>query len=283
MASAGYLATETTGYNTVYGINYTAKDANGNDWTRKTMLFKTPRNRYPDAVSTIRTYSSDNKTDGADITLAYGTNVKIFAQYKTESQLDSGDVQSTNLIGITVRHDVIGVDGPAAFAPSNQSEAQEAANATELAYGRVYSISGTYGGARVGTRKLFRTKADRYSTGYSDAIGTVRIHSDSDYGHGSTIALGYGGSTTIRSQYKAEGSNDYTNDEWIKVTAPADNSTTISKDDISTGSFDVSNSKPDVDYIFQSVASTVASADGHYLTFEVTVKGVTKTYAIDLS
>lgn len=272
MASAGYLATETTGYNTVYGINYTAKDANNKDWARKTMLFKTPRNRYPDAVSTIKTYSSDNKTDGTDITLAYGTNVKIFAQYQTELQFDSGDKkQITNCTGITVRHDAIGVDGPATFTPSNQSEAQEAANATELAYGQTYSISGTYGGSRVGTRKLFRTKTDRYSTGYSDAIGTVRIRSDSDYGNESTIALGYGGSTTIRSQYKAEGSNAYTNDEWIKVTAPADRYNSGKDDGANTLTISPSSDKT-LDYgQSQTVTATTTKSDGTTVTKSVTI------------
>lgn len=53
MANAGYLATETTGYNQVYGLYYAFKNAAGNDVQAKTMLFKTPKDRY-----------EDGKTDG---------------------------------------------------------------------------------------------------------------------------------------------------------------------------------------------------------------------------
>ena len=338
MASCAYLKSETDGYNTVYGITYTAKGANNADVSKKTMLFKTPKNRYPDAVSTFKTYSNFGVGDGEEITLQYSGNANVFAQYKTEAQFDSGKDQKTNLTGvwihapsrgehrtyskvgnteytsgtiyldygvsatvygqrkmdddsayvsstgITVSHKTIGVDGPTTFTPSGQDEAAELSNATTLSYGQAYSISGTYGGSRVGNRKLFKTPSDRYSNGYSDAIGTVRIHSDSGKGNGETISLDYSGTVTIRSQYKAQGASSYTNDEYIIVKAPSDNSSSISKSDISTGSFNVSSSRPNVDHIFSSsVSSTVVSADGKYLTFKVEVAGVTKTYAIDLT
>lgn len=105
MANAGYLATETTGYNQVYGLYY--KTATGA--SAKTMLFKTPRNRYPDAVGTFKTSSNWAKTsstemgDGDTINLDFGNTCKIFGQYQTESQFDAGRGATTNLSGVTVK------------------------------------------------------------------------------------------------------------------------------------------------------------------------------------
>lgn len=102
MENAGYLATETSGYSTVYGIYYTRKDSNNNDVSDKTMLFKTPKNRYPDAESTIRTYSNWSKGDDEEIVLGYGGSANVYAQYKTESQFDAGS-GNTNKNGVTVK------------------------------------------------------------------------------------------------------------------------------------------------------------------------------------
>ena len=397
MASCPYLKSETSGYNTVYGITYTAKNSQNEDIAGKTMLFKTPKDRYPDAVSTIRTYSNWAKTDGEEVTLGYSGSANVYAQYQTEEQYDAGQNRKTNLSGvivrapskgsfrtyanyggteytsgtikldygtaitvygqrkmdgddsyesadsIQVRHDTIGVSGPSKFTAANPTEAIELATATTLAYGQAYSISGTYGGTRVGTRVLFKTPVDNDATvsgrtyasyggteytsgtinlGYSDNVtvrgqykkndgawtnatgikvtspadndatvtcGTYASYGGTEYTDSGIIELGYSSSVSVRGRYKKNDGN-WTEATGITVKAPASNSTTITKNDISVGSFNAVQNRPTVDYMFTSIYSTISAAEsmaqsyGHgYVTFEVTVKGVTKKYGIEIT
>lgn len=172
MSQAGYLATEKTGYSTVYGIYYTRKDVNNNDISGKTMLFKTPKNRYPDAVSSIQTYSNWAKGDGETIELDYGGSANVFAQYKTEAQFD--DTQNdnhTNKTGVTVK------------APSKPS----ANGATEAVKSNVTYKDG-----------------DTITLGYSDSVkiyGKFKLSLDSDYTNcsGITVKSPADNSTTISS------------------------------------------------------------------------------------
>lgn len=230
MANAGYLATETTGYNQVYGLYYkTATGVNA-----KTMLFKTPRNRYPDAVGTFKTSSNWAKTsstemgDGDTINLDFGNTCKIFGQYQTESQFDAGRGATTNLSGVTVK------------APAKPS----ANGVTAASYNNV---------------------------SYSD---------------GNTISLGYSGSVKVYGRFKLSIDDSYTDCSGITVTAPANNATTISSSDIDIGAYTTytQSSQPysttSASGLASSIKSAINNTNIHWFTFTVTVKGVTKTYAL---
>lgn len=101
MANAGYLATETTGYSQVYGLYYTFKNAAGNDVQAKTMLFKTPKDRYEDgktdgiseAKGKFGLYgpgaaTASNQTEAIALsnatTLSYGSSYMVYKTYDGE-------------------------------------------------------------------------------------------------------------------------------------------------------------------------------------------------------
>ena len=281
MASAGYLATETTGYNTVYGIYYTAKDANGKDWARKTMLFKTPKNRYPDAVSTIRTYSNYAVTDEGDINLGYSGNANVFAQYKTEAQYDSGRDQKTNKKGIWIHAPSKGE--LQTYAKYNNTEYTK--NTINLSYGTDVTVYGqrkmdgetSWTNAANGIKVT--APADRYNSGKDDGANTLTISPSSDK------TLDYGKSQTVTATTtKSDGT---TVTKSVTITAPGDNSSpSYDCDDIRVGETDIKSSKPS-DATELSWGSSIASADGKWFVFEAWLNGDkdngTKKYAINLS
>lgn len=249
MASAGYLETETTGYNQVYGLYYTYKNAAGNDVQAKTMLFKTPKDRY-----------EDGKTDG--ISTAKGK---------------------------------FGLYGPGAATASNQTEAQQITNATLLNYNTAYMVYKTYDGSIFGDKTFFKTRPDRwsegqasgYSSGYSNAVGTVRVRSNTGSGSGATINLGYSGSVTVYAQYQTDsqrGSSNYTNAGSITVKAPANNETSIDEDDISLSVDDTYTYRPDgTTHNNLKNAINEAISLKRWVKFHVTVNGVTKYYRLDFT
>jgi hypothetical protein len=250
------------------------------------MLFKTPKNRYPDAVSTIRTYSNFAVTDEGDINLGYSGNANVFAQYKTESQFDSGKDQKTNLAGvwihapskgayrtyakidkteytsgtitlehgstvtiygqrkmdgdedyesatgISVKHKTVGVDGPTSFTPSGEAEAKELTDATTLSFGQGYSISGTYGGTRVGTRKLFKapskpTLSMRSKATYPASGNDAHTYYGDD-SNNYIINLAYSGEVRVYPEAKQGSDNYSSNNNYVLVKAPANNDATVS-------------------------------------------------------
>ena len=268
MASAGYLATETTGYNTVYGINYTAKDANGKDWARKTMLFKTPKNRYPDAVSTIRTYSNYAVTDEGDINLGYSGNANVFAQYKTEAQYDSGRDQKTNKKGIWIHAPSKGELRTYA----NYNNAEYTKDTINLSYGTNVTVYGqrkmdgetSWTNAANGIKVT--APADRYNSGKDDGANTLTISPSSNK------TLDYGKSQTVTATTtKSDGT---TVTKSVTITAPDDNSgPSISADDIRiSNSLTIKTREPDGTE--RDWAGGIASADGKYFYFDVSIEGI---------
>lgn len=230
----------------------------------------------------------------------------------------------------------------APYVPNGPAEQQAMNNASYLetattGYDQVYGLYFTNASNVASKTMLFKTPKDRYSTGYNDAISTVRTRSSSGSGDGDDISLGINGASTVYAQYKAYGQSSYTSLTGIKTHAPnvrsygkygkseygdgdtivleyddsvtiytqyhrysdaegqwtnykritvkskPDNSSSIDKDDIIVGNFGIAKSDSEADYTFTTIASTVASADGNFLTFDVTIGDITKHYAIDLT
>ena len=221
MVNCPYLKSETSGYSTVYGISYTAKGANNSSIAKKTMLFKTPKDRYPDgystAVGTVKTVCGSDKTDGAVVSLGINGAITVKARY-------------TNISGSNVDLSGITVWSPA-----------------------------------------FRIHANYNST---------------DYGYNKTITLDYGDSVDVYAQYKYhEGMNDYGNYQKITVKSKGSDYVAPSASKISLDNVDVKISRPGSSYAFLDWASIIASAEGHYLTFEANYSGADgpKLFAIDLT
>ena len=344
MNSAGYLATETTGYSLVYGIYYKYKTILNEEKDGKCMLFKTPRNRYPDAVSTIKTWSNTNKTDGDTVDLGKDETITIYARYKTEVQYDAevndddekkGDTDKTGIVvksekAYTAGVNDVGLSNVSTMPNSTPTEAAAYASKysslTALSYDTVYEYYRIWNGSAYGDKKYFKTPSDRYNSGYDDAVGTLAIDPSSDQ------PLGWGGSVTVKAQvtkrdgtkseksisvtgkskpsisspasatapsgvtptslsygttyevHLVDGSTNEGNN--IYFTAPADNATTITKDDISTGSvalYTTSEDQPShgADYTFNSNSPLGLAAEvSYYIYFKVTVGDVSKWYRI---
>ena len=232
MNSAGYLATETTGYSQVYGIYYKYKTILNEEKDGKCMLFKTPRNRYPDAVSTIKTWSNTNKTDDDTVDLDHNETITVYAQYKTEVQYDaeSGDDDSkkgdTHKAGITVKSDKayntgtndVGLTNVAQMPNSTSTEAAAYAakysSLSGLAYDKVYEYYRTLNGNAFGDKKYFKTPSKGNYRTYAK-VG------DTEYTSG-TIDLGNdGGEVTVYGQRKMDDDSGYTSAAGITVKASA--------------------------------------------------------------
>lgn len=227
--NAVYLDTETSGYNTAYGIYYSV-----NGSSRKTLMFKTPKDRY-----------EDGKTDG--ISLA-----------KTK----------------------FGIISPIAATTVTTAEANSYNSAPTLSYDAGYMYYSTYDGVQWSAKQYFKTPAKPSANGVTRAVKSGTTYNDGD-----EITLGYSDSVKIYGRYKLSDTNSYTNCEGITVKSPADNSTNITQNDISTGSvtrysYNDAN-KPSADYTFnESNPIGIAAEVSYYIYFTVTVLGVSKRYRI---
>ena len=189
-----------TSYNTAYGLTYVKKGVQNNeDITETALLFKTPSKGE---FQTYASYGGTTYTSGT-ITLEYATAVTVYGQRKMD-----GDEDYESAPGIQVRHAAIGVDGPTSFSPT-PDDIQEYNNAATLTYGQAYSISGTYGGARVGTRKLFKAPTKGSFRTYANYGGTAHTSG--------TIKLDYGTSVTVYGQRKMDGDDNYESADGIQV------------------------------------------------------------------
>lgn len=279
MQNAGYLATETTGYNQVYGLYYTRKDASNNDVSAKTMLFKTPKNRYPDAVSTIRTYSDDSVTDDGTIALEYSDSTKVYAQYYTESEYDkaAGETKTyTSKNGVTVTSPGVGEVKTYYERLNSDSEWEgnslTAASSITLDYSESVKIKGRHQDGLNNWHEApvltVMSKADRYSTGKTDGANTLSIDPSSDK------TLGYSESVTVKATTtKGDGRSV---EKSVKITAPANNATSHSV----SLTADKTHSYTEKGSSYTQVFSDVTFENQKWYRFSVTCGDDTNYYAI---
>ena len=279
MQSCAYLDTETTGYSTVYGMTYIAKGVDNSEISKKTMLFKTPKNRYPDAVSTIRTRSATGKGDGEEIALGVGGVSTIYAQYKTEADFDNEADTYQSLTGIK------------SYAP----EVRIRATYGSTDYGNDGTITLDYGDSVDVKAQTKAHDAEDYSdykkltvkakskpsaNGATEAkVGNVT------YNDGDTIDLGYSGSVKVYGKFKLSDSDTYTNCTGITVTAPGDNSTDIDTDDIDLGSVNRHTEEPSgtkLTTLRDEINNAIAN--GNWVSFKISVGSLaSKTYKMDFT
>lgn len=191
MINARYLDGETSGYDQVYGLYYNTVGVNGSTISHKTMLFRTPKDRYDDGRDAGWQEAAE-QIDWPTAMQGNGERTSFDISYPKSKY---GNTSTTTL---TLRDSD----------PKGES-----------GFVRVYRDfkSSSNPGTLIGAIQV----GDWYTNGYSDAISTVRVQSDSGKGNNETIELGYGGSATVRSQYKKLGESTYTNDEKITITAPS--------------------------------------------------------------
>lgn len=191
MINARYLDGETSGYDQVYGLYYKTVGVNGSLIEHKTMLFKTPKDRYNDGRE-AGWEEAEKEMDWPTAMQGNGERTSFNISYPSS---EYGEPSTTTL---TLR----------------DSDSKGASG-----FVRVYRDfkSSSNPGTLIGAIQV----GDWYTKGYSDAISTVRVQSDSGKGNNETIELGYGGSATVRSQYIKLGESAYTNDEKITITAPS--------------------------------------------------------------
>ena len=276
MQNAGYLATETTGYSQVYGIYYTRKDASNNNVSAKTMLFKTPKNRYPDAVSTIKTYSNWAKGDDEEIVLGYSGSANVFAQYQTEAQFDAGSETMTNKAGVTIK------------SPS-KGEYRTYAKVGETEY-----TSGTIPLGFSGEITVYGQRKMDGDTSYESATGIkVTAPAKPSYSISSpaSATLPSGASATSLSYgttyevHLLEGSTNAGGSVYF--TAPSDNSTSLSTSDITLGDIDTSQGEPTADAKLTDLLGAIkecldTSNSNRWVKFKVKAGSLaSKTYKID--
>lgn len=295
MQNAGYLATETTGYSTVYGIYYTRKDVNNNDISGKTMLFKTPKNRYPDAVSTIKTWSDSEYTDGtSEVTLDYGESEKVYARYKTEAQHDDTENDNwTDKTGFTIKAPALGATSTYYERLNSDDEweghSMTAAATVTLDYDESITVKGRHqDGFNVwheGSVLTVKSKSDRYSSGVSDGRTGVSISSPASASapQGASVTnLSYG---TTYEVHKVYGGNNDGGTIYFK--APDNNATTLSTSDIKLSVNDTYASEPTADAKLTDLLGAIkeclnSTNSNRWVKFTVSAGSLaSKTYKID--
>lgn len=278
MSSAGYLATETTGYSTVYGIYYTYKNALNEDKNGKCMLFKTPRNRYPDAISTVRTRSSSGVVDNGEISLGVNGVSTIYAQYKTEANFDSGSNTYVSLTGIKSYAPAVKI--AATVGSKNYKDGDTIA----LGFGDSVSV-------KTQTKRHDQTDYINYqqitvtSPTKPAANGATEAKKGSTtYHDGDSITLGYSDSVKVYGKFKLSDTSTYTNCSGITVKSPADNSTDhdISLTAVGYQQNDPGSAYTNLTVLKSHIEGAQADANRKWVYFYVTCGSATKYYKMKM-